>query len=141
MSNCPHHKLPSSRNIPVSSTCFYILSLKKGQFHSCTHVPFATSRKVCLLYFKCLLPIQYLKHTHTYTRTTLHGRRPFPIVSSFPKTFVYNTGFTAVENTSQVSYPALSFGWGCADVNGDWWGWSEASVIMQAIANCGPLTL
>lgn len=46
-----------------------------------------------------------------------------------------------VRGGSWLSYPAFSFGCVCEDVNGEGWGWCEAPVIMQAIANCGPLTL
>lgn len=129
----------------------FILSLKRGQFHSCSlfdilfHVPFSTSRKESLLYFKASSPHSLLSTcvyvcacacTHTPDICS-----PFPVVSYFTETFVYITDFTAVENTSSASYPAFSFGWGCEDVNGEWWGRNEAPVIMQAIANCGPLTL
>lgn len=111
-------------------------------------VPFLHPEKNAFSTLRLLFHIHYLKcvcvcvcaRTHTPACTTLYSWWPFP-VPTLQKP-LYITDFMAVENTSWVSYPAFSFGWGCEDVNGEGrWGWSEGPVIMQAIANCGPLTL
>jgi hypothetical protein len=56
-----------------------------------------------------------------------------PVVLSFANTL-------SGQRWALASWLAFSFGCACEDVNGEAGGWRETPVIMQAIANCGPLT-